>query len=123
MKRKISLLVGICLLIGSLGSYAFADSMSGNVKDIEKALYRLEEQRNRNLELIKEQLEIQGMMEHYDFHAELVEIEYQMLKNEILGLNITMCTRRAYVPNGGHSICSISRQCSRYTSYTFLGCN
>lgn len=103
MKRTISFLVALCILFGSLGSYAFAASESMNMKDIENALIKLEEQRDRNLELIKEQLEEQGGMEYYDLHAELVELEYESLKNKILGLDNELMsgTRRIYVPNGG----------------------
>lgn len=110
MKRTIILLVAFCLLFGSIGSYSLAanvnnvnfDNVDKEVKDIEYALAKLKKQRDINLELIKEQLKQQGMMEHYHFHAELVNQEYEALKQEILGIKYSpMSNRRVYVPRGG----------------------
>lgn len=102
MKKTVGFLIAICLLFGSLGNYTFAERENRNIKDIEIALDKLEKQRDKNLELIKEQLEEQDMMEHYDFHAELVDLEYQILKDGILGLdNVTVSSRRIYLRNGG----------------------
>lgn len=48
-------------------------------------LKKLEKQKENNLISIKEQLEEQNLMEHYDIYKELVEVEYNGLKDQIEG--------------------------------------
>ncbi len=102
MKKILSFLMVTCLLLGGLVSFTFAEALDYK-GDAEVALIRLEKEKKRNLKSTKEQLEEQDMMEHYVYYEELIDLEYNALKDQLEG-NISlmnMMTRPYKLTNGG----------------------
>lgn len=115
-KKLISIMLIICVLLTVLITPTFAVEIDDSIIDqtVKLELDELKANKEYNLKSVKEQLEEQGRLDHYEIYEMLIKEEYEMRK-KIVTQEISIQQSYYYAPNGGQVVYQMSPDGTIYT--------